>query len=282
MTLPWMLIAQEESRPQPLTNLPLSGTPRVPAKPSPRKPAPARPATVKTPVENPMFPLPSNPSPESPSLALSPKIEPSPTPLPKVPGAGRVESKEFRGTLRAEPLSHGLRYRLQVRMRGEALPMELHFRLVPTPARTTGNKVQKPRLGGWRLEAERGQGPLLIPAWILSRAERLLYISGPSPQLQAEPWGLIFGKKTCPVWTVQVPPLLKASAYLVEIAPNLLALCDLHARFDRGDIASLDLQLEAFGWKAGTSPPENGTALLSSLQRWALQGSGSGETERVE
>ena len=97
-----------------------------------------------------------------------------------------------------------------------------------------------------------------------------------------EPWALTFGKQACPVWTVEVPPTLKASAYLVEIVPNLLALCDLHARFERGDIATLDLQLEAFGWRAGTSPPENGTALLSSLQRWALQGSGSGETERVE
>lgn len=245
--------AQDDPRPQSLANLPV--TPAV---------SEAAKSVVAPAVKNPVPP--------------PPKIDPS-GPLPTLPSG---PSREFRGTLRAEPMAHGLRYRLQVRMRGEAVPMELHFRLLPTPARTTGNKVQKPRLGGWRLEAERGQGPHLIPAWILARAERLLYISGPAPQLQPEPWGLTFGKRTCPVWTVDVPPTLKASAYLLEIAPNLLALCDLHARFDRGDIASLDLQLEAFGWKLGTSPPENGTALLSSLQRWALQGSGSGETERVE
>lgn len=167
-------------------------------------------------------------------------------------------------------------------MRGEAHPMELHFRLLPTPARMTANKVHKPRLGGWRLETERGQGSQLIPAWILARAERLLYVSGPTPHLQMEPWSLMFGKQACSVWSVPVPSTLRASAYLVEIAPNLLALCDLQARFERGDIASLTLQLEAFGWRRGTSPPENGTALLGSLQRWAQQGSGSEENERVE
>lgn len=251
-----LMQAPEKPRPQSLANLPVAAP--EPAKPAaPKKEAPAKAA---------------------PPLPEAPKGEPARPAAPEAP----APVGESRGTFRDGPLNQGLRYRLTVRLRGEAGPLELHFRLVPTPARTTGNKVQKPRLGGWRLEAERGQGGQLIPAWILARAERLLYVSGPAPQLQPEPWSLTFGKQACPLWTVPVPPTLKASAYLVEILPKVLVLCDLHARFDRGDIAALDLQLEAFGWKPGIPPPENGTALLGSLQRWALQGSGSGETERVE
>ena len=188
--------------------------------------------------------------------------------------------KRFQGTFRSEPRAQGLRYRLQIRMQGEATPMELYFRLHPTASSPAPHKRARNGAGGWRLEAERGQGFQVIPAWILVRAQRLLYVSGPVSQLHRESWNLTIGQQACPVWTVPVPPTLKANVNLVEIAPYILALGSLHATFEEGEFASIDLRLEAFGWEVGTALPENGTALLGSLQHWAQLG--EGEAERVE
>ena len=167
----------------------------------------------------------------------------------------------------------GLRYRFQVWMRGGAAPLETRFDLLPAPGTTSHNRVKKPRLGGWRLEADRAQGTANAHSFLLARAERLLFLSGVVPQADPEPFVLRFGPRSCAVWRVQVPRGVKASAYLAEVGPGLLALCDLSARFDKGEILTIELHLEGIGLKAGVAPPEDGTALLSTLQRWSATGS---------
>jgi hypothetical protein len=120
-----------------------------------------------------------------------------------------------------------------LRLRGEEKPWETRFTVVPTPPIQSHNKVKKPRLGGWRLESDRGQGTPNAHAFLLARAERLLYLSGPAPQTDLEPFVL---------------------------------------RFDKGDIQSIELHLEGIGLKPGIAPPEDGTALLTTLQRWSATG----------
>lgn len=167
----------------------------------------------------------------------------------------------------------GLRYLVTLHLRGEEKPWETRFTVLPTPPVQSHNKVKKPRLGGWRLEADRAQGTPNAHSFLLARAERLLFLSGIMPQADPEPFLLRFGSRSCPVWRVQIPRGVKASAYLAEVVPGLLALCDLSAKFEKGDIKSLELHLEGIGLKAGTAPPEDGTALLTSLQRWSATGS---------
>jgi hypothetical protein len=169
----------------------------------------------------------------------------------------------------------GLRYRMQLWMRGEAQPLEASFRLQSTAGTRSHNKVQKPRMGGWRLEADRTQGTPYAQALLLGRAERLLYLAGPAPQTKPEPIALRFGARSLPVWSLEMPKGLHASTVLVEIAPRLLVLCDLSARFEQGDVARLELHLEGLDGTAGLAPAEAGTTLLSTLQAWARE-SGAG------
>lgn len=164
----------------------------------------------------------------------------------------------------------GLRYRMQVWMRGETAPMETRFRLVATAGTVSHNRVKRPRMGGWRLEADRGQGTPYSQALLLGRAERLLYLAGPSPQTRAEPLALRFGTRSLPVWSLATPKGLDISTALVEVAPRLLALCDLSARFGHGEIARLELHLEGLDSTGDLAPAERGTVLLSTLQAWAL------------
>jgi len=165
----------------------------------------------------------------------------------------------------------GLRYRMQMWMRGETEPMETRFRLQATPGTRSHNRVQKPRMGGWRLEAERNQGTPYAQAMLLGRAERLLYLSGPAPQTRPEPISLRFGTRSLPVWSLLMPQGLHASTVLVEIGPKLLALCDLSARFEHGDVARVELHLEGLDDTAALAPAEAGTALLSTLQGWVRE-----------
>jgi hypothetical protein len=165
----------------------------------------------------------------------------------------------------------GLRYRMQMWMRDEPQPMEVRFRLHSTAGTRSHNKVQKPRMGGWRLEADRAQGTPYVQAMLLGRAERLLYLAGPAPQTRPEPILLRFGTRSLPVWSLEMPRGIHASTVLVEIAPKLLALCDFSARFEQGDIARLELHLESLGSTAGLAPAEAGTALLSTLQSFARE-----------
>jgi hypothetical protein len=165
----------------------------------------------------------------------------------------------------------GLRYRMQLWMRGDPQPLETRFRLLSTAIAHSHNKVQKPRMGGWRLEADRTQGTPYAQAMLLGRAERLLYLAGPAPQTRSEPILLRFGTRSLPVWSLEIPRGVHASTVLVEIRPRLLALCDFSARFERGDVARVELHLEALDSTAGLAPAEAGTTLLSTLQAWARE-----------
>lgn len=165
----------------------------------------------------------------------------------------------------------GLRYRMQMWMRGDTAPMETRFRLVATEGTTSHNRVKKPRMGGWRLEADRAQGTPYAQALLLGRAERLLYLAGPAPQTHAEPISLRFGSRSLPVWSLEMPKNLHASTVLVEVAPGLLALSDLSARFERGDMARIELHLESLDGTASFTPAEEGTVLLSTLRAWAQE-----------
>ncbi len=165
----------------------------------------------------------------------------------------------------------GLRYRMQMWLRGEAAPLETRFRLVATEGTTSHNRVKKPRMGGWRLEADRGQGTPYSQALLLGRAERLLYLAGPSPQTHAEPIALRFGPRSVPVWSLEMPKELHASTVLVEVAPGLLALCDLSAHFEQGDLARIELHLESLDGAGSLAPAEAGTVLLSTLRSWAQE-----------
>lgn len=165
----------------------------------------------------------------------------------------------------------GLRYRMQMWLRGEAAPLETRFRLVATEGTTSHNRVKKPRMGGWRLEADRGQGTPYSQALLLGRAERLLYLAGPSPQTHAEPIALRFGARSVPVWSLEMPKGLHASTVLVEVAPGLLALCDLSARFEQGDLARIELHLESLDGAGSLAPAEAGTVLLGTLRNWAQE-----------
>lgn len=175
------------------------------------------------------------------------------------------------------PKGSALRYHVKMRMRGEDVVLETNFLLMPTPARRSHNRVQKPRLGGWRLEADRAVGTPFAQTMLLARAERLMYFSGPSPALRQEPYGLRFGAKTYPVWEVPVPANVQGFASLLEVGKNTLVLCDATMKFDTGEVATLEVHLEAFNLKPGVAPPEDGTALLSTLQQWSrapMEGAG--------
>ncbi|MDP1831980.1 MAG: hypothetical protein Q8K67_07965 [Geothrix sp.] len=165
----------------------------------------------------------------------------------------------------------GLRYRMQLWMRGEPQPMETRFRLQSTAGTRSHNKVQKPRMGGWRLVADRTEGTPYAQAMLLGRAERLLYLAGPAPQTRPEPISLRFGARSLPVWSLDMPKGIHASTVLVEIGPKLLALCDFSARFEEGDVARVELHLEGLDRTAGLAPAEAGTTLLSTLQAWARE-----------
>lgn len=173
----------------------------------------------------------------------------------------------------APPLGaqEGLRYHMQLWMRGESQPLETRFRLLTTAVAHSHNKVQKPRMGGWRLEVDRSEGTPYTQAMLLTRAERLLYLAGPAPQTRPEPISLRFGSRSLPVWSLDMPKGMHVSTVLVEIGPKLLALCDLSARFEQGDVARLELHLESLDSTAGFGPAEAGTNLISTLQAWARE-----------
>ena len=165
----------------------------------------------------------------------------------------------------------GLHYRMQLWMRGESQPMETSFRLESTAGTVSHNKVQKPRMGGWRLVSDRSQGTPYAQAMLLGRAERLLYLAGPSPQTRLEPICLRFGARSLPVWSLELPREIYASAVLVEVGPGLLALCDLSVRLEFGDVARVELHLEDLDSTVGLIPAEAGTALLTTLQAWVRE-----------
>ncbi|HJW32322.1 MAG TPA: hypothetical protein VJ505_03050 [Holophagaceae bacterium] len=175
--------------------------------------------------------------------------------------------------LSAQPKAgEGLRYRMQMWMRDEATPRETVFTVQTQAAAHTTNHVQKPRFGTWELRADRNQGTPYQQAALLNRAQKLLFLSSPVAEAHLQPLRIGFHGRSLPVWGMEVPAGLHASAILVEVAPKLLALCDLSARFTQGDVARIELHLEEAGRLTAELPAAEGTALLGTLQRWMREG----------
>ncbi len=166
----------------------------------------------------------------------------------------------------------GLRYRMQMWMRDEAAPRETVFTLQTQAATHTANHVQKPRFGTWELRADRDQGTPYQQATLLNRAQKLLFLSSPVAEAHLQPLRIGFHGRSLAVWGMEVPAGLQATAILVEVAPKLLALCDLSARFTQGDVARIELHLEEAGHLTAELPAAEGTALLGTLQRWRREG----------
>jgi hypothetical protein len=168
-----------------------------------------------------------------------------------------------------EPAQGELQYRAVIRFRDAKEPVTTRFTLIPTPIAQTKNKVKKPRMGGWRLEAVQHKDDPFAQAAVLARVERLMYFSGPAPGLVQKPIYIRYDEKRCQVWQVNIPSGLQAYAYLVQVAPDLLALAYFSGSFNSGDLASVEIQLEHFRIHPGAAPAEEGTLLLSTLQRLA-------------
>ncbi len=180
----------------------------------------------------------------------------------------------------AEPGLGELQYRATLAFRGQA-PVKTRFVLIPTPVAETQNKVKKPRMGGWRLEAVQRKEDTYAQAALLARLERLLYFSGPDPSLVRKAIFIRYEDKKCQVWQVAAPAGLNLYAYLVEVAPGVLALSYLSGTFTSGDLASVEVQLEGFRLSPAAAPAENGTMLLGTLQKLARPGAADGASSDV-
>jgi hypothetical protein len=163
-----------------------------------------------------------------------------------------------------------LDYRLKVRLRGDPATVEGGFRIIATPPLTTRNKVKRLRMGTWQLEPLT-RGPEAPSPVMLARALALCYFSGPPAQAVPLTTGMRLGKRWCRMWQVQTPPQVGAYAYLVEVAPGLLALAYLSANLPGGDIQSMEIHLAGMSLGTHPAPVEDGTALLRTLRQWANQ-----------
>jgi hypothetical protein len=179
------------------------------------------------------------------------------------------------------PEGSRLDYRLKVRTLEEPAVVESAFRMVATPALTTRNKVQRPRMGSWQIEPLAVNGRAPSPA-VLARALGFCYFSGPSAQVVPLAQGMKFGNRWCRLWQVQTPPEVGVYAYLVEVAPGLLALSYLSAARPDGDIRSLEIHLTGVSLGSRPVPAEEGTALLRTLRIWAAQAGTDGAPDALE
>ena len=163
-----------------------------------------------------------------------------------------------------------LDYRFKLRPQDGSALVESGFRVVATPALVTRNKVQRPRMGGWRIEALAGKGPVPSPL-MLARTLGLCYFSGPTAQVVPLATGIKLGGRWCRLWQVQTPAEVGAYVYLAEVAPNLLALAYLSATLPDGDFRSMEIHLAGLTLGPRVAPAEEGTALLRTLRHWADQ-----------
>jgi hypothetical protein len=177
-----------------------------------------------------------------------------------------------------------LDYQAIVHLREGARSLETHFQVATTPPVPVRNKVKRPRYVGWKVRFRPGKGPL-PPAAVLARVESLLYLEGPTDGLVPREGGTRFGKRFCRLWQVQTPPQLGAFVYLVEVAPDLLALSYLSASLPEGDVASLEIHLEGVSVAAKPAPAEEGMVLLHTLRSWGMlldPGQQLVETEEIQ
>ena len=164
--------------------------------------------------------------------------------------------------------AQGLRYRVTLWFRGSAAPVEGRFTVDTTVPARSHNRVQRPRMGGWVIRAAAG-GDRAAEAMILARAPGLLFLSTPVPQAVRTAVRVTVGGRPFAFWGLRTPPGLVASVALAEIAPRMLAVMDLTAQPRSGDLARVELHLESVGRLSSAAPPEDGTALLGTLETWA-------------
>jgi hypothetical protein len=174
-----------------------------------------------------------------------------------------------------------LDYRLSVQLAAQPAATETGFRLVTTPALVTRNKEQRPRMGAWRIEPVAVRGVAPTPAQLM-RALGLCYFSGPGERTVPLAQVMTIGGRRCRLWQVQTPPGLGAYVYLAEVAPGVLALAYLSATLPGGDPRSVELHLTGLTLGARVAPVEEGTALLRTLQRWAVRPTGGPDPEETE
>lgn len=173
--------------------------------------------------------------------------------------------------------AQGLRYRARLWFRGADAPVEGRFTVDTTAPTRSANRVQKPRLGGWDIAPVAG-GDRAAEALILARAPGLLFLSTPVPQAIRTAVRVTLGGRPCAFWGLRTPPGLVASVALAEIAPRTLAVMDLTAQPRSGDLARVELHLEAIGHLSSAAPPQEGTALLGTLAQWAQEDASGGVT----
>lgn len=161
----------------------------------------------------------------------------------------------------------GLRYRMKLWFRGATAPVEGRFTVDTTAPTRSHNRVQRPRLGGWVIRPVAG-GDRAAEAMLLARAPSLLFLSPPVPQAIRTSIRTTLGGRSFPFWGLRTPPGLVASVALAEIAPRTLAVMDLTGEPRSGDVARVELHLESAGRLSSAAPPQDGTALLGTLEAW--------------
>ncbi|MBS1767602.1 MAG: hypothetical protein JST05_09405 [Acidobacteria bacterium] len=167
--------------------------------------------------------------------------------------------------------AQGLRYRLRLWFRGAEAPIEGRFIVDTTVPTRSHNRVQKARLGGWAFRAVPGEDRA-SEAIILARAPGLVFLSTPVPQAVRTSVRATVGGRPVPFWGLRTPHGLIASVALAEVAPRTLAVMELTAQPAGGEIARVELHLESIGRLSSAAPPQDGTALLETLDRWAKAG----------
>ena len=171
--------------------------------------------------------------------------------------------------------AQGLRYRVKLWFRGAEAPVEGRFTVDTTAPTRSHNRVQKARMGGWIIRPAEGGGRA-AEALILARAPGLLFLSTPVPQAVRTSVRATVGGRPVPFWGLRTPPGLIASVALAEVAPRTLAVMELTAQPAGGELARVELHLESIGRLSSAAPPQDGTALLETLDRWAKAPGGDG------
>lgn len=171
--------------------------------------------------------------------------------------------------------AQGLRYRLKLWFRGAEAPIEGRFTVDTTVPTRSHNRVQKARMGGWIIRPVEGSDRA-AEAMILARAPGLLLLSTPVPQATKTSVRVTVGGRLVPFWGLRTPKGLIASVALAEVAPRTLAVMELTAQPTGGDLARVELHLESIGHLSSAAPPQDGTALLETLDQWAKTEGGDG------
>lgn len=159
-----------------------------------------------------------------------------------------------------------LDYKVVIRQRGGPT-LDCRLEVRTTPPVPTHNRVKRPRYVGWqvRLTSDSGELP---SALVAARIQRLLYLDAPVEGLVPREGGFRLNGRLCRFWQAQTPASVGAFVYLVEVAPNLLALSYLSASLPEGDLSSVEMHLEKVVLADRPAPAEEGTALLRTLRHW--------------